>query len=169
MEGIKCFLERRSIRKYTSEHINDELIKKLLTAGMYAPSAGNEQPWEYIVVRNKELLVEITKVHPYSSMLKEADAAIIVCGNLKKEKFKDFWVQDCSASTQNILLAAHTQGLGAVWLGVYPENKRVKGIKKIFNLPKHIIPLSIISLGYPSENKPTPIRFNEDIIHYDEW
>ncbi|MCY6372061.1 nitroreductase family protein [Clostridium ganghwense] len=166
---MKAIAERRSIRKYTSEPVSDETIKELLTAGMYAPSAGNQQPWDFIVVKSKKILSKVTEVHPYSYMLKEASATIIVCGNLEKERFKDFWIQDCSASTQNILLAAHALGLGAVWLGVYPEADRVKGIKKIFNLPEHIIPLAIISIGYPDEKKSTPERYDETNVHYEQW
>lgn len=169
MDTIKAILERRSIRRYTEESVSDETMRELLEAGMYAPSAGNQQPWDFIVVKNKESLEEITKVHPYSHMLKEASGAIVVCGNVEKEVFKGFWVQDCSAATQNILLAAHSLGLGAVWLGVYPDKERVKEIGEIFNLPQHIVPLSIISIGYPGESKPTPNRYSEDNVHYEQW
>lgn len=169
MNTMNTILERRSIRKYMAKSISDEIIKDLLKAGMYAPSAGNQQPWDFIVVKNRASMIEITKVHPYSHMLKEAGAAIIVCGNLSKERFKDFWVQDCSAATQNILLAAHSQGLGGVWLGVYPDPNRTNDIKKIFNLPENVIPLSIISIGYPAESMSIPDRYSEDNVHYEEW
>ncbi|WFD12408.1 nitroreductase family protein [Tepidibacter hydrothermalis] len=166
---MKGIIERRSIRKYTEEKISDEKIKEILKAGMYAPSGGNAQPWDFVVIKDKKLLTEITKVHSYSHSLKEADCGIIVCGNLKKEKFKDLWIQDCSAATQNILLAAHSLGLGSVWLGLYPEMDRVDGVRDIINAPENIIPFSIISLGYPAEKKSIPDRYDESNIHYEQW
>lgn len=169
MDTMKAILERRSIRKYREKSVSDEIIRELLKAGMYAPSAGNQQPWDFIVVKNKESLNKIPEFHPYSNMIKEVNAAIIVCGNLEKENIKDFWVQDCSAATQNILLAAHSMDLGAVWLGVYPDDDRVKGVREMFNLPNHIIPLSIIPVGYPAENKSIPDRYKEDSVHYEQW
>ncbi len=169
MDTMKAILERRSIRKYREKSVSDEIIRELLKAGMYAPSAGNQQPWDFIVVKNKESLNNIPEFHPYSNMIKEVNVAIIVCGNLEKENIKDFWVQDCSAATQNILLAAHSMDLGAVWLGVYPDDDRVKGVREMFNLPNHIIPLSIIPVGYPAENKSIPDRYKEDSVHYEQW
>lgn len=169
LDTMNSIIERRSIRKYTEQTVTDDIISQLLKAGMYAPSAGNQQSWEFVVLRNKEALVKITKVHPYSQMLKDVDVAIVVCGNLQKEKYKDFWVQDCSAATQNILLAAHAAGLGTVWLGVYPMADRVNAVKEILNLPEHVVPLSIIPVGYPAEKKDIPERFNESYIHYEQW
>lgn len=166
---MKAIFERRSIRKYTGEKISEEKIKKLLQAAMAAPSAGNQQPWEFIVIRDREMMNKITEVHPYSSMLKEADVAIVVCGDEKREKYKGFWVQDCSAATQNILLAAQDLGLGAVWLGVYPDEKRVKSIKELLGIPEHVQTLSIVSLGYPVEKKDPANRYDEAKIHYERW
>lgn len=169
MDMIKGIIERRSIRKYTGEKISDEKIKKILKAGMYAPSGGNAQPWDFVVVRDKKLLGEMTKVHPYSHPLKEADCAIIVCGNLEKEKFKDLWIQDCSAATENILLASHALGLGSVWLGLYPEMDRVDGVRNLINAPANVVPFSIVSLGYPAEEKSIPDRYDENNVHYEKW
>ena len=117
---------------------------------MAAPSAGNQQPWEFILIRDKNILADITKVHPYSQMLKEAQLAIVVCADLDKEKNPGYWVQDCSAATENIIIEAQHLGIGSVWLGVYPRDDRVKGIKELLNLPVRVIPLSIVSLGYPA-------------------
>lgn len=169
VKTMETILERRSIRKYTDQVVAEDTVKEIVKAGMYAPSAGNQQSWEFIIVRNKEKLVEITKVHPYSNMLKEVSVAIVICGNLEKEKFKDFWVQDCSAATQNILLAAHALGLGAVWLGVYPAAERVSGVKEILNLPENILPLSIVPIGYSAEERKSADRYNESSIHYEQW
>jgi nitroreductase len=127
---MNAILNRRSIRKYKDIKVSDETIEQLLKAGMAAPSAGNEQPWEFVVLRDKEIMKKITEIHPYSQMLLSTDAAIVVCGDESKEVFKGFWVQDCSAAAENILIAAEDMGLGAVWLGVYPMADRVDAYKR---------------------------------------
>lgn len=166
---MDALLNRRSIRKYKDIEISDEIVEILLRAGMAAPSAGNEQPWEFIVLRDKEIMKKITKVHPYSQMLLSADVAIVVCGDESKELFKGFWVQDCSAATENILIAAEDKGLGAVWLGVYPIEDRVNALKNILDLPDSVMPLSIIPIGYKDEEKKPLDRFNKTRIHYNKW
>ncbi|MDA3954963.1 MAG: nitroreductase family protein [Bacteroidales bacterium] len=169
MEIIKGILTRRSIRKYTDKQISEEQIETLLKAGMYAPSASNQQPWHFIVIKDREILNKIAEVHPYAKMLTQAPLAILVCGDQNLELSKDYWVVDCSAATQNILLAAHDLGLGAVWLGVHPRIERKADIRKIFELPNHIQPMSLISIGYPDEEKEMPERFKPERIHYNEW
>lgn len=167
---MKAIFERRSIRKYTNKPIPKENIEKILRAGMAAPSAGNEQPWQFIVLDDKNILNSITEIHPYSQMLKEASHAIVVCGDMKLKKFdEDFWVQDCSAAAENMLIMAQDLGLGAVWLGVYPNEERVQAINRFLNLPEYIVPFSIISLGYPAEKKDVSDRFNETRIHWNKW
>lgn len=166
---MKAILERRSIRKYTNEPVPEDDIKDLLKAAMAAPSANNGQPWEFIVVKDRQLLIEITKTHPYSAMLAEAPLAIIVCGNPKQESYKDYWVQDCSAATENILIAAQDKGLGTVWLGVYPKEERVAGIRKIFRIPEHMMPLNVIAIGHPAEKKEPSDRYDEKRVHLNKW
>ena len=170
MDAIEAILSRRSIRKYKKEALPKELIDELLKAGMNAPSAHNEQPWHFIVIQDRKVLNEIPKFHPYSGMLREAPAAIVVCADLRlAEDDKVWWVQDCSAATENILIAAQAKGLGAVWLGVYPKEDRVEGVKALLALPQDIIPLSIISIGYPAVKKPYESRYQTSRIHYDHW
>jgi len=169
MDAMTAILSRRSIRKYTKKPVPEDLIKELLKAGMNAPSAGNQQPWHFIVINDHQILDEIPKFHPYSQMLKEAAVGILVCGDERLEKHKGYWVQDCSAATENILLAAHSNGLGAVWLGIYPREERVAGIKKLLGIPKPVLPLAIISIGYPGEEKLPANRFDESKIHYNHW
>ncbi len=169
METLKAIMTRRSIRKYTDKPVSDEIIKKLLEAGMAAPSAGNQQAWHFVVINNRQILDEIPNIHPYSQMLTQAPVAILVCGNVEDERYKGYWVQDCSAATENILLAAHGLGLGAVWLGVYPRKDRVDGICELLNIPKHIVPLSLISIGYPAEEKSKANRYDESKISYNHW
>lgn len=166
---MEVLFGRRSIRKYTDKNVSDENVETLLRAAMAAPSAGNEQPWEFIVLRDKTIMEEITKVHPYSKMLLNTNVAIIVCGDVSKERFKGNWALDCSAATQNILLAAQDIGLGSVWLGVYPDNERVEAVKNILNLPSNVIPLSIVPIGYPDEKKDSQDRFDKTRIHNERW
>lgn len=161
--------KRRSIRKYLDKPVAKEDIDDLLRAAMAAPSAGNEQPWEFIIVDDKNILKRIADVHPYAKMLYEAPVAIVVCGDLNKEKYKGFWVQDCSAATQNILLEATDKGLGTVWIGVYPDETRVKDISNIFGIPSNVVPLSIVAVGYPDQEMQEVDRFDPQKIHYNKW
>jgi nitroreductase len=166
---IDAILKRRSIRRYSGKPVNKSMIMELLTAGMYAPSARNEQPWHFMVIDDRNLLDRIREIHPYASMLSGASLAILVCGDEHLELSKGYWSVDCAAATQNILLAAHALGLGAVWLGVYPREERQSGIRELFDLPKNIQPFSLISVGYPQEEKPVPERFKEDRIRWNKW
>lgn len=165
MDAIEAILSRRSVRKYTDQLVPEEVVNELLAAAMSAPSAGNEQAWQFIIIDDREVLDEIPKYHPFSQMLKEASVAILVCGDLKLEQWKGCWVQDCSAATENILIAAHARGLGSVWLGVYPVEDRVNGIRKLLNLPEHVIPLCILPLGYPAEEHPPANRYDASRVH----
>ena len=169
MDAIEALLTRRSIRRYTSEPVPDELIRKILEAAMSAPSAVNEQPWHFVVIRNHNILDQIPKFHPYSKMLPQAQVAILVCGDMKLDKSGGYWVQDCSAASQNILIAAHASGLGDVWTGIFPREERVTNIRKLLGIPDEVIPLSLIAIGYPEESKPRAKRFNESRIHTDRW
>ncbi len=166
---MEAILSRRSIRKYTKEIIPDNIIKELLEAAMSAPSAVNEQPWHFIVIKARQILDEIPKIHPYSIMLRDAPVAILVCGDLQRQRAPGFWVQDCSAATQNILIAVQAKGLGAVWLGIYPREDRVREFQKLLGIPDHVIPFSLVSIGYPAEQKPPANRYDESRIHYDRW
>ena len=169
METLDTIFTRRSIRKYTDRVVPDELLTDLLKAAMAAPSAGNEQAWQFIVIRDRAILDAIPKFHPYAAMLKYASVAILVCGDLTLEKHKGYWVQDCSAATQNLLLAAAATGLGAVWTGVYPMEDRVAGMRKLLILPEHIVPLSLVPIGYPAEHPGRSERFDQSRIHRDHW
>jgi len=166
---MKSIFNRRSIRKYTSQAVTDSQIQQLLKAAMAAPSAGNEQPWEFIVLRDRKTLNAIPKFHPYSLMLYEASVAILVCGDLSREKYTGYWVQDCAAATENMLLAAVELGLGAVWLGVYPIEERVAAMRKLLNIPETVVPFSLVSIGYPAEQQQPSDRFDASRIHYDMW
>ncbi len=169
MDAIEAILTRRSIRKYSNRIISDNTIKQLLETASSAPSASNRQPWHYIIINDREKLDAVPNFHPYSKMLGNANIAILVCGDLHLEKFLGYLILDCSAATENILIAAHAKGLGACWLGIYPREERITGIKKLFNLPEHIIPISLVSLGYPAEHKDREERYDEARVHYNKW
>jgi nitroreductase len=169
MEALEAILTRRSIRKYSNKPVSEEAVRTLLEAGMSAPSAMNEQPWEFIVTRKREALLAIKDVHPYAAMLAEAQRAITICGNTAREKRPGYWMIDCSAATQNILLAAHALGLGAVWLGVYPNQDRVEPISRLLELPPDVIPLAIVAIGYPAESKETSRRYDPERVHEEKW
>ena len=169
MDAIEAILARRSIRKYHKKPVSKEIVKELLEAAMSAPSAGNEQPWHFIVIDKAEILSEIPSFHNHAEMLKDAAVGILVCGDMNLEKHRGMWVQDCAAATENILIAVQAKGLGAVWLGVYPREERMDGLRKLLNIPEHVVPFSLISIGYPAEEKPRSNRYNESRIHYNRW
>ncbi|MCL5935741.1 MAG: nitroreductase family protein [Bacillota bacterium] len=166
---MKAILSRRSIRKYAPDKVPEKDIRELLEAAMAAPSAGNAQPWHFIVIDDRDILRQIPSFHPYSHMLKEATVAILVCGDETLEKYKGYWVQDCSAATENILIAVAEKGLGAVWLGVYPIEERVAGLRRLLGIPDHVIPFSLIPVGYPAEHKEPANRYNEARVRRNKW
>ena len=168
MEAIEAIMGRRSVRRYTDKKIPDETITKLLKAAMNAPSAHNKQPWHFIVVDDKETMLKIPEYHQYSKMLEGASHAIVVLGD-NDIQTTDVWIHDTSAATENILVAAHAMGLGAVWLGVHPHETLIDGTKKLFNIPDHVTPLCILSLGYPEETKPPRENYNPERVHKNKW
>ncbi len=170
MDAQECIKTRRSIRKYKENiHVPASLTETLIEAAMYAPSARNMRSWQFIIIDRRELLEKLAVIHPYGKMLAGASIAILVCGDLQIETEEAYNVINCAAATQNILLAAHANGLGAVWLGVYPRKDRMKGITDFFNLPANVMPVSLISIGYPAEEKETPDRVEKEKIHLNGW
>jgi nitroreductase len=165
---LDFILSRRSIRKYTSEPVPDEIIENLLKAAMSAPTAAGEI-WHFIVVRKRELFEPLRQIHPHSHMLETASAVIIICGDPTLERLQGRWLLDCAAATENILIAANVYGLGACWIGIYPVQERIDCLKSSFNIPENIIPLSMVSIGYPDESKQPSNRFRSDKIHREKW
>jgi len=169
MDAIEAICTRRSIRKYTNQTVAEDVVKELLEAAMFAPSAGNEQPWHFVVIRDRQTLDAIPEFHPYAAMLRQVSVAIVVCGEPALEKYSGRWMLDCSAATQNILLAAHARGLGTVWVGIYPESARMDSMRKLLGLPEKILPMSLVPIGYAAEPARQPERFNADRVHLDKW
>lgn len=163
-EAIFC---RRSVRTFLEKEVDDNIITSLLEDAMAAPSACNKQPWEFYVIKNKEIQDKIKSRIMYSKY--NSPIMIIVAGNNELSLTKDnndFWIQDCSAAIENILLSAVSFGLGTCWCGLYPVEKRAQRIKDLLELPNNIIPLGIIHLGYPNKEVVGRTQYNEDKIHY---
>ncbi len=164
---IETIYQRRSIRKFTNELINDEVINQLLKCAMAAPSARNMCPWEFYVIRNKEVQKQLQNVSPNFNY--QSNVIIIVCGNTDKSLTKnpnDFWIQDCSAAIENILLAATKEGVGSLWCGIYPVMERVEKVRKIINVSSQIIPLGLIHLGMAAEEKEPRTRYDQACVHF---
>lgn len=169
MDVLEAILSRRSIRKYTTEPVTDEEVEIILQAAMAAPSSGNARPWHFIVIRDHNTMDEVARMHPYAGMLPNAQVSILVCADEKLENHPGRWPQDCAAATENILIAAHGLGLGAVWIGLHPEIDRIPLIRKLFDLPLTVHPLSLVAMGRPNEKKLPPHRFKPERIHYEKW
>lgn len=160
---------RTSIRDYEARPVEKEKIEKMLRAAMAAPTTMNKQPWHFVVVDQRNVLDALAGTNPYAKMLKKAPLAIVVCGNTDKMiegGGRDFWIQDASAATENLLLAAHAMGLGAVWTGAYPSEERCISISKVLSLSDNLIPLNMIVVGYPAEHPQPKQKFKEENISY---
>ena len=169
MDTMEAIFTRRSVRKYDTKPLPDQDVKELLEAAMSAPSAGNEQPWHFVIINDPKILGKVHTFHNHAKMLKDASIAMLVCCDLNLDKHNGMWIQDCSAATQNILLAVRAKGLGAVWLGIFPREERTKGMRQLLNIPKNIVPFSLISIGYPVEKQGKIDRYNESRIHHNKW
>jgi len=169
MDAMDAILTRRSIRAYTNEPVGEKLVETLLRAAMAAPSAGNQQPWQFVVIDDRATLDAIPGFHPYSAMLKQAPLAVVVCGDARVAKMPQYCDQDCSAATQNLLLAAHALGLGAVWLGVHPEPDRVAATRKLLHLPDEVTPLCVVAIGRPAEQKEPADRYDPTRVRRNRW
>ena len=166
---IDTILSRRSIRHYTGDPIADADINDLLRAAMAAPSAGNEQPWHFILLTERQLLDAVPAIHPHAAMTAAAPAAILACGEPALEKYPGFWVQDLAAAVQNLLLAAHGKGLGAVWCGIYPDPARMAAFRTLLDIPQTILPFALIPVGHPAEEKATIDRHRPERVHKNGW
>lgn len=164
---LNSILDRRSVRKYTSEKVSREEIRQLLECAMQAPSAMNRQGWQFVVVTDRETLCALADNHPYANMLRQAPVCICVCG--EEGAVPGYYQQDCAAATMNILIAAKEMGLGSCWMGVAPREERMQAVRKILNIPETIMPFNLIAVGHPAEDPPRPERYREDKVHFDRW
>lgn len=166
-------LNRKSVRAYTDRAVSREQLDTLLRAAMAAPTGRDMRPWKFVVIDDKEALAALAGQLPYAKMLPEAAAAIVVCGDLSvtddKGKPSTNWTFDCSAATENLLLAAEAMGLGAVWTGVYPYEERQTAVSQALQLPEHIIPLNLIPIGYPKGDPQPKDKYDADNVHFNGW
>ena len=169
MEALEAIRTRRSIRAYQDRPVPEELILKLLAAAMQAPSARNQQPWQFVVIDDRAILAKIPPFIPNAAMAGKAPLAILVCGDLSLEKSEGYWIVDCAAAVENMLLAAHALGLGAVWCGVYPREARMEGLGQLIGLPKNVIAHSLVVLGYAADQVPAEDRYRPERVQRNHW
>lgn len=164
-------LTRRSVRQFAKgRSISKDDMNDILKIAMYAPSACNKQPWEFVVVEDEKVRAKIAEIHPYAKFVTDASAAIVVCGNEQEQCDNGFWVVDTSAAIENLLLALHGKGMGGCWCAIYPYAERMKLFQNLLGLPEHIKPNALIVAGYPIKQPTQPQdRFREDKIHYERW
>lgn len=170
MENI---LSRKSVRSYTDRPVSREQLDTLVRAAMAAPTGRDMRPWRFVVINERETLKALSDSLPFAKMLPEAQAAIVVCGDMsvtdKEGNPSRNWSFDCSAATENLLLMAESMGLGAVWTGVYPYEERIKAVKNALNLPENIVPFNLIPVGYPKGAPQPKDKFDQSNIHYNVW
>ncbi len=169
---IKSIMSRTSVRSYTDQTIQKKDLETIVKAGMSAPTAVNKQPWAFVVIDNKEMMNKLAEQLKNASMLKNAAAAIVVCGDLSLAltgEGQEYWIQDCSAATENILLAAHSMDYGAVWCGIYPNKERMKVLYSELSLPENVIPLNIIPIGVPDKKNEPKDKWKPERLHWNKW
>ncbi|OFW65102.1 MAG: NADH dehydrogenase [Actinobacteria bacterium RBG_13_63_9] len=169
MDALDAVLTRRSIRRYSDSPVSEALVTQLLRAAMAAPSARNQQPWRFIVVRDRAQLAALATAQPNAGMVGQAQVAVVVCADLDLVKSEGFWVQDCAAATENLLIAAHALGLGAVWSGTYPREERVARVGEVVGLPANVVAFAVVPIGYPAEHPAPAERFDSERIHLDHY
>lgn len=169
MDLFEAINTRRSVRRFTDEAVPDEDLALVLKAAMQAPSAVNQQPWQFVAIRDAALRGAVSKASPYAGMAAKAPVVIVICGDVREAKAADFWPQDCSAAAENLLLAARGAGLGAVWCGIYPEAERMESLKKTLGLPDGVIPFALICMGHTDQEFNYIDRFKPDRVHMDGW
>lgn len=171
--AMDCIMTRTSVRNYEAGHkISKDTVDMLLKAAMAAPTAVNKQPWAFVVVDDRAVMDSLMAACPYARMLEKAPLAIVTCGDMSlaiEGEARDMWIQDVSAATENLLLAAHALGLGAVWTGVYPIPERVEGVKKALGLPSNIVPLAVVPVGYPAGSSTPKDKWMPEKVHYNRF
>lgn len=169
---IDDIMTRTSVRAYSDRAVGEETIDTLLRAAMAAPTAGNKQPWRFVVVNDKTILQKISEDFNTMTMAKDAQLAVIMCGEPAATfpgEGEGYWIQDVSAATENLLLAAHAMGLGAVWCGIYPLSESVAQFSKMLNIPSGIIPMACVCIGYPAGETTPKDKWHPEYIRYDSW
>ncbi|HRZ14643.1 MAG TPA: nitroreductase family protein [Candidatus Omnitrophota bacterium] len=171
-DTLKTIFNRKSVRVYSEAAVSDEQLLMLVKAGMAAPTAVDRRPWEFIVITDKAVLKKMADAMPYAKMAAQAPAAIVICGDTDRQfggRQASYWQMDCSAATENLLLAAESMGLGAVWTSVYPEEDRMAAMRAILGIPQHVIPLNLVPVGIPRGAEKPKDKYNPGQIHKNKW
>jgi nitroreductase len=170
MNTLEAICTRRSIRKYREGTIAPETLETILRAAMSAPSACNQQPWEFVIIDDPDILARVpSELNEHAAMCAGAALAILVCGNTSRETCPGNWHLDCAAATQNLLLAVHEAGLGAVWTGVYPDAQLRRAFQAFFGLPEEVMPLALVPIGIPDEQPEHEDRYMPERVHRNQW
>jgi len=169
MDAIANLFTRRSIRAFRPDPVDADSLKLVLESAMYAPSAGDQEPWHFLVIQDKATLTHIAASHPFAAFASQAPLAILVCADTRELPYPAFWPMEAAAATQNLMLAAHALGLGSIWIGIHPRPDREAFIKQLVELPTGVEPFALIPLGHPAETPEQPVRWNESRIHSEKW
>ncbi len=169
MDAVDAIMPRRSVRDFSDEAVTDAELETVLRAAMAAPSASNERPWHFVVVREEAARRRLARATPFSGPIARAPVALVVCADRLALRHKGFWVIDCAAAIENALLAAHSIGLGGVWIGVHPSRILVASVRAAIRMPRHVVPHSLVALGHPSRVPPPVDRFDPARVHSDAW
>lgn len=168
---IDNIFARRSIRKFTTESLTSDQVTTLLKAAMSAPNAGNRQPWHFIAITDPAMRIKLAEIHPYAQMARQAPLVVIPCGEPGRSVpgREEFWIQDVSAATTTMLIAATGLGLGGVWCGVYPDPDRVAQYRNVLGIPERVIPLACVCIGHPDEQKEPRTQYDPERVHANHW
>lgn len=162
---MNSIFHRISVRKYQAKDVEQEKIEKLLRAAMAAPSACNQQPWEFYVVTNQDVIKALSEASPYANCAAEAPVIFVPC--FRSEGIApEYFNIDLSAAVENLLLEADAQGLGAVWMGISPDAGRMEAVRKVLDIPSGLSPFALVPCGYPAEERPQEDRYEENRVHY---
>ncbi len=171
-DTLQTIFNRKSVRTYTGAPVSKDQLLMLVKAGMAAPTAVDRRPWDFIIITDKAILKKLSDSSQHAKMTEHAAAAIVVTGDLNRQyggKEAIYWTLDCSAATENILLAAESMGLGAVWTALYPDPDRINPVKSILSIPQDIVPLALIPIGVPTGSEKPKDKFNAKQIHQNGW
>ncbi|MFN2182666.1 MAG: nitroreductase family protein [Anaerolineae bacterium] len=166
-DALDLIYSRQHVRDFTDAPVSDEQAEALLKAAMAAPSVQDRRPWHFVVVRNREMLDKLARVHKYAYMLARAQLAVVVCGDQKVSE--KYWVEDGCVATQNLLLAARALGLGGVWISIYPKKKHQKAVREMLDIPERMGVLCILAIGTPAKREQIGAKFESDRVHHEEW
>jgi nitroreductase len=171
MDLFEAIHTRRSIRAFTDEPVSEADMDVILRAAMAAPSAGNAQPWHFVVLTDRAVMDAVPDIHPHAAMIRQAPVAVAVAAELAQEKYPGFgyWTLDCSAAVENMLLAARGLGIGSVWCGIYPRSERMEGLKKLLGLPEGVQAHALVVFGHPAQEFKRVDRFKPERIHANRW